>query len=116
MTPDRPLYAPYYGATNPLFASTQRFTIDPVASIGSAEINAGYTYVATLGIASFLNETSPVNGVSYPKATRTPTQNITATYWVSEENPETERAREIEESKNNTKLTLSSTCLFSLFF
>ena len=45
VTPDRPLYAPYYGATNPLFASTQRFTIDPVASIGSAEINAGYTYV-----------------------------------------------------------------------
>ena len=103
VTPDLPLYAPYYGATNPLFASTQRFTIDPVASIGSAEINAGYTYVSTLGIASFLNETSPVNGVSYPKATRTPTQNITATYWVSEENPETERAREILESKNNTK-------------
>ena len=58
VTPNRPLYAPSYGSTNPLFASTQRFTIDPVVSIGSAEVNAGYPYISTFGIASFLNETS----------------------------------------------------------
>lgn len=88
MTPNAALYAPYYGATNPLFAATQRFTIDPVVSFappGSAVRVNDYAALSTFGIASFLNETSPVNGVSYPKATRTPTQNITGTYWVSEE-------------------------------
>ena len=86
MTPKAPLYAPYYGASAPLFAATQRFSVDPVVSFappGSAVRQNDYATLSTYGIASFLNETSPVNGVSYPKATRTPTQNITGTYWVS---------------------------------
>ena len=85
MTPNAPLYAPYYGNTAPLFAATQRFSIDPVSSFappGSAVRESDYARLSTYGIASFLNETSPVNGVSYPAATRTPTQNITGTYWV----------------------------------
>ena len=84
VTPTAPLYAPYYGATAPLFATTQRFGIDPVSSfapLGSAVQIGQYAEVATLGIASFLNQTSPVNGVSYPRASRNPTQNITGTYW-----------------------------------
>ena len=85
VTPNAPLYAPFYGATNALFAATQRFTIDPVVSfapVGSAVRNNDYTALSTFGIASFLNQTSPVNGISYPKATRTPEQNITGAYWV----------------------------------
>lgn len=86
VTPKAPLYAPYYGATAPLFATTQRLGVDPVSSfapLGSAFLAGQYAEVETLGIAAFLNQTSPVNGVSYPKAARTPTtQNITGISWV----------------------------------
>ena len=114
VTPKAPLYAPYYGATAPLFATTQRLGVDPVPSfapLGSTFLSDQYAAVETLGIASFLNETSPVNGVSYPRAVRTPTENVTAVYWGYDGQPMlatpprlyNQFVRKVAETRGNTE-------------